>query len=154
MRWIHIDDMLELREGEFAKAVKAVPSNADYLEEHFPGFPVMPESLLIESMAQAAGILIGKSLGFKKDIILAKIDSAEFLFIARPGDRLIIEAGIEDLREEGARVSCCVKLADKVLGSATLIFAILSEDDLKNLGTGSFVFSGSLIELFKLRNLE
>jgi 3-hydroxyacyl-[acyl-carrier-protein] dehydratase len=151
MRWIHIDDMLELREGDFARAVKSIPSTADYLEDHFPAFPVMPECLLIESMAQTAGILVGQSLDFKKDIILAKIVRAEFFAMARPGDRLIIEARMEKMEEEGARANCRVLCGGTEIGCSTLIFAILKEDDSRELGLRNFVFSGPILDLFKFR---
>jgi 3-hydroxyacyl-[acyl-carrier-protein] dehydratase len=151
MRWIHIDDMLELREGDFARAVKSIPSTADYLEDHFPSFPVMPECLLIESMAQTAGILVGRSLDFKKDIILAKIVRADFFAMARPGDRLIIEARMEKMEEEGARANCRVLCGGTEIGCSTLIFAILEEDDSRELGLRNFVFSGPILDLFKLR---
>ena len=151
MRWIHIDDMVELKEGEYARAIRAIPSDADYLEDHFPGFPVMPQSLLIESMAQTAGILIGKSSGFKRDIILAKIDRAEFFVMARPGDRLTIDARIEELREEGAKVKCRITLDGREVGRSTLVFAVLPEEGVPRLGARNFVFSGGLLSLFKLR---
>lgn len=150
MRWIHIDDVVELRRGEYARAVKVIPSNADYLDDHFPGFPVMPHSLLIESMAQTGGILVGKSSGFTRDIILAKIDSAEFFAFTRPGDRLVIEASIREMREEGARVDCKIILAGKTIAGSSLVFAILPEEGVKGLGAKGFVFSGGIFSLFSV----
>jgi 3-hydroxyacyl-[acyl-carrier-protein] dehydratase len=151
MRWIHIDDILELKEGEYARAVKTVPSNADYLEYHYPGFPIMPHSLLIESMAQTAGILVGKSVNFKRDVILAKIDSAEFFAITRPGDRLIIHAGVEELREEGASVECRISCGERAVARSRLMFAILTEKGAEMLGAKNFVFPTGLLSRFKLQ---
>ncbi len=150
MRWIHIDDMLELKEGEYARAVKTVPADSDYLEYHYPGCPIMPHSLLIESMAQTAGILIGKSIAFKKDVILAKIDSADFFSITRPGDRLIIEAKAEEMREEGASMECRISCGDRDVARCRLVFAILSENGAAMLGARNFVFSGELLSRFGL----
>jgi 3-hydroxyacyl-[acyl-carrier-protein] dehydratase len=149
MRWFHLDGITELIEKEKAVAVKVIPGNADYLKEHYPGFPVMPESLLIESMAQVAGLLIGKSTGFTKNIILAKIDKADFFAIVRPGDGLTIEAGVAEIREEGAMAECRINIGDTLIARSTLIFAFLPvEAD----GTGSenFVFSGEIKRLFGL----
>jgi 3-hydroxyacyl-[acyl-carrier-protein] dehydratase len=145
MRWIHIDDMLELRDGEYARAVRTVPSDADYLEYHYPGYPIVPHSLLIESMAQTAGILIGKSIEFKKDVILAKIDSADFFSITRPGDRLVIEARVEEMREEGASMECRIGCGDRDVARSRLVFAILDEKGAEALGAGNFVFSKELL---------
>jgi 3-hydroxyacyl-[acyl-carrier-protein] dehydratase len=150
MRWIHIDDMLEFKEGEYAKAVKTVPSDADYLEYHYPGCPIMPHSLLIESMAQAAGILVGKSVAFKKDVILAKIDSAEFFSVSRPGDRLIIEARVGEMRDEGASMECRISCGDSEVARSRLMFVILDEKGAAVLGASNFVFSGELLSRFGL----
>ena len=59
MRWIWIDKFLEFRSGEFARAVKNVTLAEEHLHDHFPGYPVMPASLIIEGLAQAGGILVG-----------------------------------------------------------------------------------------------
>jgi len=150
MRWIHIDDILELKKGEYARAVKTVPSDADYLEYHYPGFPIMPHSLLIESMAQTAGILVGKSVDFKKDVILAKIDRAEFFAITRPGDRLVIDARVEEMREEGASVECRLSCGDRAVARSRLMFAILHGKGEEMLGASNFVFPSGLRSRFKL----
>ncbi|MDD5556268.1 MAG: beta-hydroxyacyl-ACP dehydratase [bacterium] len=144
MRWIHIDDIVELREGERARAARTVPANAEYLDRHFPGIPFVPQTLLIESMAQTAGILLGKTTRFERDVILAKIDRAEFAELARPGDALVIEAVLEDIREEGARASCRILRGDVEVGRATLVFALLTDRDADRLGARGFVFSGGL----------
>ena len=151
MRWIHIDDILELKEGEYARAVKTVPSDTDYLEYHYPGFPIMPHSLLIESMAQTAGILVGKSIDFKKDVILAKIDRAEFFSITRPGDRLIIDARVEEMREEGACMECRIVCGDRAVARSRLMFAILDARGSEMLGAKNFVFPSGFLSRFKLQ---
>jgi 3-hydroxyacyl-[acyl-carrier-protein] dehydratase len=150
MRWIHIDNILELKEGEYARAVKRVPADTDYLNAHYPGFPLMPHSLLIESMAQTAGILIGQGLKFEKDVILAKIDRAEFHAIVRPGDNLTVTARLEEAREEGARAACAIHRGDEEVARAVLVFAVLSDQAAAGIGKKNFVFSGSLIELLNL----
>ncbi|MCX6357456.1 MAG: beta-hydroxyacyl-ACP dehydratase [Candidatus Aureabacteria bacterium] len=150
MRWIHIDDILEFREGEYARAVRTIPADLDCLEEHYPSFPIMPHTLLIESMAQTAGLLVGKSFGFTRDIILAKVDRAAFHFISRPGDRLIIEARIRELRDEGAVAECRITCGEREVGSATLIFAVLGDEDAKRLGARGFVFGSGILSKFNL----
>lgn len=148
MRWIHIDRIIELRQGEYARAIKAVPSCTDFLQDHFPGFPVMPHSLILESMAQTAGLLIGRSIRFERDVILAKIDRADFLSITRPGDLLIIEARIEELRDEGAKAQCSVLCGDREVARASLVFAILGDEDARSLGARGFVFPEGLLSRF------
>ena len=59
MRWIWIDRFESFELNVAAVAVKNVSLAEDHLHDHFPGFPVMPASLMIEGMAQTAGILVG-----------------------------------------------------------------------------------------------
>ncbi len=65
MRWIWIDTFVEFVSGQRASAVKNVTLAEEYFQDHFPGDPVMPPSLMIEGMAQTAGILVGEARGFK-----------------------------------------------------------------------------------------
>ncbi|MHC4582031.1 MAG: hotdog family protein, partial [Planctomycetota bacterium] len=76
MRWIWIDKFVEFCSGDSAVALKNVTLAEEHLHDHFPGFPVMPESLLIEAMAQTAGILVGEAKKFQEKVILAKIKRA------------------------------------------------------------------------------
>ena len=73
MRWIWIDRFTEFVSGDRAVAVKNVSRAEDYLEQHLPGYPIMPPSLMIEGMAQTAGILVGEARQFTEKVILAKI---------------------------------------------------------------------------------
>ena len=149
MRWIHIDEWREVAPGEAAEAVRAIPSDLDFRAGRCPAFPIMPHSLLVESMAQTAGILVGKAFGFTRDVILAKIDMAEFFAITRPGDILRIAARIEERREEGARVACRITRDGDEVARATLFFALLGEEDAGKLGARGFVFSAGTLAGFR-----
>ena len=61
MRWIWIDKFVEFRSGEFARAVKNLTLAEEHLHDHYPGYPVMPASLIIEGLAQTGGILVGEA---------------------------------------------------------------------------------------------
>jgi len=71
-----------------ACAIKNVSLAEEHLHDHFPGYPVMPTSLIIEGMAQTAGILVGEARGFREKVILAKISRATFHADVLPGDQL------------------------------------------------------------------
>ena len=105
MRWIWIDSFVEFEFGKRAAAVKNVTLAEEHLHDHSPGFPVMPATLLIEGMAQTAGILVGEARGFKENVILAKIRRAEFSGYAVPGDQIRYEAVIESIDERAAMTS-------------------------------------------------
>ena len=55
MRWIWIDKFLEFRSGQFARAIKNLTLAEEHLHDHFPGYPVMPASLIIEGLAREPG---------------------------------------------------------------------------------------------------
>lgn len=102
MRWIWIDGFTEFESGRRAVAVKSVSLAEEHLHDHFPGVPIHPPSLVIEGMAQTAGILVGEARGFSEKVILAKIKRAEFSDYAGPGDQLFFEATIEAIGDAAA----------------------------------------------------
>jgi 3-hydroxyacyl-[acyl-carrier-protein] dehydratase len=77
------------------KAIKNVSANEPFFTGHFPGNPVMPGVLIIESMAQAAGMLanLDASLSGKTGELyyLVKIDKAKFTQVVKPGDQLVLD---------------------------------------------------------------
>jgi len=78
MRWIWIDRFVEFESRTQATSIKCVTMAEDHLADHFPGFPVMPHSLIIEGLAQTGGILVGEALQFSTVVVLAKIPKVSF----------------------------------------------------------------------------
>ena len=93
-----IDRVLECEPGKRIRAVKNVSINEPHFTGHFPHFPVMPGVLIIEALAQAAGILSFRTVGRLPDdssvYYFAGIDSARFKRPVVPGDQLVLEAEI------------------------------------------------------------
>ena len=83
-----IDRILEIIPGERIVALKSVTSNEPYFQGHFPGNPLMPGVLLLEAMAQAAGLLLPKG----SSAFLAQVKEARFRRPVVPGDQVRIEA--------------------------------------------------------------
>ena len=102
MRWIWIDRFVKFEPGKTAQAVKNISLAEEHLHDHFPGYPVMPAALIIEGMAQTAGLLVCEASGFKEKVILAKITKAVFDDLAVPGDRLLYTANIVQINEQFA----------------------------------------------------
>jgi len=123
MRWIWIDKFIEFESGKRAVAVKNVSLAEEHLHDHFPGFPVMPECLMIEAMAQTGGILVGEARQFKEKVILAKIKKAVFFDFVRPGDTLQLEANIESIAPEAAGTSGKITRSDKLIAEIDLMFS-------------------------------
>jgi 3-hydroxyacyl-[acyl-carrier-protein] dehydratase len=123
MRWIWIDKFLEFHSGKSAVSLKNVTLAEEHLHDHFPGFPVMPECLMIEAMAQTAGILVGEARNFQEKVILAKIKKAVFFDYVRPGDTLKLYAEIESLAPEAASTVGTITREDKVIANVDLMFS-------------------------------
>jgi len=123
MRWIWIDKFLEFNSGKNAVALKNVTLAEEHLHDHFPGFEIMPECLMIEAMAQTAGILVGEAGNFEEKVILAKIKNAAFYHYVRPGDTLTIHANIDSIAPEAAATSGKILCGDKLIAEIALIFS-------------------------------
>jgi 3-hydroxyacyl-[acyl-carrier-protein] dehydratase len=127
MRWFWIDRFSEFESGRQAVAVKNVSLAEEHLHDHFPGAPVMPNTLVIEGIAQTGGLLVAEHGGFRERVVLAKIAKARFHRPATPGDTLTYRVKIDDIHKDGAIVSGTSHVGDRLQGEAQLFFAHLSE---------------------------
>ena len=159
MRWLWIDRFLEFRTGKSARAVKNLSVAEDCFAEHFPGYPVMPATLILEGLAQTGGILAGHARDFKEKVVLAKIISARFHREAVAGQQLIYDVELLNLREEGASVQGRATAIQpggdpdqgQLIGEAEIFFAHLDQARSQQLfGDHNFVFSGELKHMLGL----
>src|SRR5882757_3945140 len=95
MRWIWIDKFVEFTSRTSASAVKNVSLAEEHLHDLHPAFPIVPHSLIVEGMAQTAGILVGEARNFEEKVILAKIGRATFHRLVRPGETIQYSAKID-----------------------------------------------------------
>ncbi len=128
MRWIWIDKFVEFHSGESAVSLKNVTLAEEHLHDHFPGFPLMPESLMIEAMAQTAGILVGEAKKFQEKVILAKIKKAVFFDYVKPGDTIKLHAKIESIVAEAATTSGRITRGDKLVAEIDLMFSHIDQN--------------------------
>ncbi len=148
MRWVWIDTFVEFSSGKRAAAVKNVSLAEEHLHDHFPGYPVMPPALMIEGMAQTAGILVGEARDFQENVILAKIRRATFDDYAHPGDELRYEATVESLTEQAATTAGVVFKNDKEIGRVDLIFSHVDQASQNlDLPEENFVFTENFVNL-------
>src|ERR1700758_3779465 len=113
-----VDAILELEEERIV-GIKNVTANEPFFMGHFPDFPVMPGVLIVEAMAQTAGVLVLKSIPDRdsKLVLLVSIDAAKFRRPVVPGDQLRIEMTV--LRRKGS--------VAKMAGRATVDGLLVAE---------------------------
>jgi 3-hydroxyacyl-[acyl-carrier-protein] dehydratase len=154
VRWIWIDKFVEFKPKASAVAVKNVSLAEEHLHDLFPAFPIMPNTLIIEGMAQTSGILVGEARNFQEKVILAKIGKAKFHRLVRPGDTLYYFAKIDQLNETGASISGVARTGpDENAPLVAEIELMFSHID-KNLGgttfpEHNFVFTEQFMDLLK-----
>jgi 3-hydroxyacyl-[acyl-carrier-protein] dehydratase len=146
MRWYWIDRVTHLEKAKTARAVKCVTLAEEHLHDHFPNYPLMPQSLMIEGMAQTGGILAGSAVDFKENIILAKISKASFHKPVRPGDKMVFDAELVESRPEGHRAQIRVTVDGELVAESNMMFVNLNSPE----GTRDiFVFPKSFMQLLR-----
>ncbi len=88
----------------------------------------MPASLMVEGMAQTAGILVGEARQFAEKVILAKVKRAEFHTIVRPGERIRYEATIEQVSESAAGTVGRITRDDELVGEVDIVFSHIDQN--------------------------
>src|SRR5437870_3287943 len=126
----------------------------DFFADHFPGYPIMPGSLILEGLAQTGGILVGEVNDFQEKVVLAKIPWARFQRDALAGEQLIYDAELLHMRPEGAAVHGRATSNGELLVEAEIFFAHLDKSRAQQLfGEQNFVFTGELKRVLGLAKL-
>ena len=128
MRFLFVDQILELVPGERITATKTMPSGEDVFRDHFPGFPVVPGVLLVEMMAQAGGKCLDATKSRNGKAMLGKIVSASFNQWVRPDEKAVIHATIGSNRPEYATAKCFVEVNGRKVCSSELFFVFAPRD--------------------------
>jgi 3-hydroxyacyl-[acyl-carrier-protein] dehydratase len=104
------------------------------MHDHFPGKPIMPGSLLVESAAQLSGMLLELSENQDESTpirrsVLVQIEKMRFHEFSKPGDRLIINADIISKLPEAAKVRVAIKCGNEIRVNGTLSFSLIELDN-------------------------
>ncbi len=155
MRWIWIDKFTEFTSRQSATAIKNVSLAEEHLHDLYPAFPIVPHSLIVEGMAQTAGILVGEARDFAEKVILAKIGRATFHRLVRPGDTITFAAKIDQLSEAGASITGTVTVGGDPVADIELMFSHIDQN-LAGLEfpEHNFVFTEQFTELLKTYRLD
>ena len=135
MRWLLVDRSDELVPGERVVGRKCFTYSEPFFQDHFPGFPVVPGVLLLESLAQIAGKLIGYTVRHERGDwpfpIFTMADRVKFRRFVKPGEVVTLEATIVSLRDESCQVKVRAKVGKTVHVQAeqTFVFNAVPLDD-------------------------
>ena len=119
-----IDGIVSCEPGVSIVAVKNVTINEPYFQGHFPGHPVMPGVLLVEAMAQAAGVLVWESVAPEERnfvLYLVTVENTRFKAPVRPGARLVLSAELTSRRRNFWRFEATAKVDDQVVASTEFL---------------------------------
>ncbi len=116
-------DRIEELEAERIVGIKNVTINEPFFVGHFPDFPVMPGVLIVESMAQVAGVLVLSQIEDRKSklVLLASVEEAKFRRPVRPGDQLRIEMKVLKRKASIAKMNGTAMVDGVVVAEATML---------------------------------
>jgi 3-hydroxyacyl-[acyl-carrier-protein] dehydratase len=120
-----LDDVLELVPGERVTASYRVPEDGWWFAGHFPGRPVMPGVLIVESMAQTGAVaVLAEEENRGRLAFFAGIDDCRFKRIVSPGETLTLRCEIDQVRGPIGRGKATAHVDDELAARGTLTFAV------------------------------
>jgi 3-hydroxyacyl-[acyl-carrier-protein] dehydratase len=106
-----VDRIVELEPGVRAVGIKSVSANEPQFTGHFPGRPIMPGVLMVEALAQTAGVAVLTLDAYRGKLgLFAGIDELRFRRLVQPGDQLRLEVTVEKLRGMFGRVQAVARV--------------------------------------------
>ena len=126
-----VDRVVELEPGRRAVGIKQVTANEPQFTGHFPGRPIMPGVLMVEALAQTAGIAVLTLDEYRGKLgLFAGIDDCRFKRLVQPGDTLRLEVTVEKLRGMFGRVRAVASVEDEVAVEAVLSIIIPRDQEI------------------------
>jgi 3-hydroxymyristoyl/3-hydroxydecanoyl-(acyl carrier protein) dehydratase len=125
MRYVLIDRIVSLEPGRSLTAYKQVTASDDLLTRYAPGVLALPSTMVLEAMAQAAGLLLAATIQAAAQPVLAKVRPFTARGYARPGDRVDVRVGLDALRKEGCRTGVTASIEGRPLAEATIYLSLV-----------------------------
>ena len=147
MRWLWVDRFTEFVSGSHARGFKNVSLAEEAIDDYSLGYPMLPPTLIIESMAQMGGVLVLQHFDFNKRAVLAKVGKAKYHFPARTGDRLEYHVRLDAVQEDGATIIGQSHIDGKLQADVDLMFAFLEEGQIVE---GPLYAPGDLSSMLRL----
>jgi 3-hydroxyacyl-[acyl-carrier-protein] dehydratase len=133
MRFILIDRITGWEPGKQAEATKNVTFSEDFFDDHFPLKPIMPGVLILEGLAEIAGLLLEETVrvqqGRNIKALLSIIEKAKFRNFVTPGDSLVYQATIASINDMAGRMRGVVLRDNRQIADAMLVFTLHEIDN-------------------------
>jgi UDP-3-O-[3-hydroxymyristoyl] N-acetylglucosamine deacetylase / 3-hydroxyacyl-[acyl-carrier-protein] dehydratase len=124
MRYVLIDRIHSLEPGRALTGVKNVSMTDALLTQYGHGVWALPAAMLLESMAQAAGILVASTIDFRAQPVLAKVQPFSVSRLATPGDQITVSAELRELREMGCQADAIARIGGAVVAEASIFLGL------------------------------
>ncbi len=126
-----VDRVVEVEPGRRIRAVKNVSANEPFFQGHWPGRPIMPGVLVLEALAQAAGLLIASARDDQADrsMMIVAIDGAKLRRPVVPGDQLVLEVVEARIKDRSAHVVCRASVDGRVAAEAKIRFVVVDDGE-------------------------
>jgi 3-hydroxyacyl-[acyl-carrier-protein] dehydratase len=128
MRYVLVDRITHLDRGRSLAAIKNVTASDDLVTEYAPGLSALPATMVLEAMAQAAGMLVIANGPSCHQPVLAKVQPFTAYALARPGDQILVRADVEELTGEWCRARVTAEVGQSVLAEGTVHLALVALD--------------------------
>src|SRR6185503_6206163 len=116
-----VDRVLSLKQGKRAVGIKNVTINDNFFQGHFPTRPIMPGVLMVEAMAQTAGVVVlTNEAHHGKVAFFMAVDKVKFRKVVTPGDQLLMEVEVVKDRAKVAQIHAVGKVGDEVVVEADM----------------------------------
>lgn len=130
-----VDKILKVENSRKAVGIKNVTFNEPFFSGHFPGSPIMPGVLIVEAMAQVGGVVVLSIPEWKGKLpYLTGIDKIRFRKPVIPGDQLVMEVGIINMKGNIGKVSAEARVDGQLVAAGEFLFAIVEAANNENMG--------------------
>lgn len=129
--FLFVDGVLELELGKRILAFRAFRKDEFFFEGHFPSNPIVPGVLLVEALAQTAGILAYKTTGTTckdKGAVLLKVENFSFRKPVRPEQNVLLAVNVKHVRGDAWKCEGTARVEDKVCASGIIIATFIGQE--------------------------